>query len=138
MTVCILTHPGIELLQFATLGIAFHFMSSEIGALDGHGQGTTDLGRPAAMHVTPVIISLSGPKLCTPCIAKHFGHAPVATKVLSTRAYEKPGWHYESRKNFHPRLVHVRNVLQYPCRPSGILSLERERISLVHSASIGL
>ena len=30
-------------------------------------------------------------------IAKDFGHAPIARKFLSTRAYEKPSWHYESR-----------------------------------------
>ena len=32
-------------------------------------------------------------------IAKQFGHAPIAREVLSWRAYEEPGWHYESRKN---------------------------------------
>ena len=34
------------------------------------------------------------------CIAKHFGYAPVARKVPSTRAYENPGWHYKSWKTF--------------------------------------
>ena len=30
--------------------------------------------------------------------AKHVGHAPTARKVVSTREYGEPCWHYESRK----------------------------------------
>ena len=33
-------------------------------------------------------------------IAKHVRHAPTARRVLSTRAYEEPCWHYKNRKTF--------------------------------------
>ena len=33
-------------------------------------------------------------------VAKDFGHAPAASKVLSVRAYEKPTSHYKIRKTF--------------------------------------
>ena len=33
-------------------------------------------------------------------IAKNVGHAPVARKKMSTRAYEELCWHYKSRKTF--------------------------------------